>query len=143
MWLILQQEKPEDYVIATGEIHSVREFVEKAFKEAGIVISWEGSGVGEVGKESHTGKTLIKIDPRYFRPTEVDFLLGDPSKARSKLGWASTVTFAELVRIMVREDLKIAERDKVCQTEGFQTFNGFESEVNCEVSGVRSEEETP
>ena len=126
MWLILQQDTPEDYVISTGESHSVREFVEIAFKEVGISISWEGKGVHEIGKESITGKILIKIDPRYFRPTEVDFLLGDPSKARSNLGWEPTVTFSELVKIMVREDLKIAERDKVCQAEGYRTFNGFE-----------------
>ena len=126
MWLMLQQNEPEDYVIATGETHSVREFVESAFKEAGIVISWEGNGVNEVGKDSKTGKTLIKIDSRYFRPTEVDLLLGDPSKARSNLGWEPTVAFAELVKMMVREDMKEAERDQLCRKEGFQTFNGFE-----------------
>ena len=126
MWLMLQQDEPEDYVIATGETHSVREFVENAFKEAGILISWEGNGVDEIGKDSETGKTLIKIDPCYFRPTEVDLLLGDPSKARSNLGWEPTVTFSKLVKMMVREDLKEAERDKLCQTEGFQTFNDFE-----------------
>ena len=126
MWLMLQQDKPEDYVIATGETHSVREFVEIAFKEAGMVIFWEGKGANEVGKDSKTGKTLIRIDSRYFRPTEVDFLLGDPSKARSNLGWKPTVTFTELVKMMVREDLKEAERDQLCRNEGFQTFNGYE-----------------
>jgi len=104
----------------------VREVVENAFKEASIVISWEGNGVNEIGKDSKTGKTLIKIDSRYFRPTEVDFLLGDSSKARSNLRWEPTVTFSELVKMMVREDLKEAERDQLCRNEGFQTFNGFE-----------------
>jgi GDPmannose 4,6-dehydratase len=126
MWLILQQDEPNDFVIATGEAHSVREFVENAFQEVDMPVIWEGSGVQEIGKDSGTGKTLVQIDPRYFRPTEVDYLLGDPSKARSKLGWEPTVSFDELVKMMVREDLKEAERDQLCQTEGFQTFNQFE-----------------
>jgi len=126
MWLILQQNEPDDFVIATGEAHSVREFVEKAFQEVGMPVTWEGSGVQEIGKDSGTGKTLVQIDPGYFRPTEVDYLLGDPSKARSKLGWEPTVSFDELVKMMVREDLKEAKRDQLCQNEGFQTFNQFE-----------------
>jgi GDPmannose 4,6-dehydratase len=126
MWLMLQQDNPEDYVIATGETHSVKEFVENAFKVVGISISWEGNGIDEVGIDSKTGKILVKIDPRYFRPTEVDFLLGDPTKARTNLGWEPAVTFEKLVKMMVREDLKLAEKDKVCQDEGFRTFNGFE-----------------
>ena len=126
MWLMLQQADPDDYVIATGETHSVREFAEYAFRAMGIGIDWEGSGVNEVGKDSMTGKVLVKIDPSYFRPTEVDILLGDSSKARSKLRWKPVVTFKELVEMMVREDLKQAERDKLCQAEGFRTFNGFE-----------------
>ena len=126
MWLILQQDEPDDFVIATGEAHSVREFVEKAFLEVGMPVTWKGSGVQEIGKDSGAGKTLVQIDPRYFRPTEVDYLLGDPSKARSKLGWEPTVSFDELVKMMVREDLKEAERDQLCQSEGFQTFNQFE-----------------
>ena len=126
MWLVLQQEEPEDYVIATGESHSVREFVEKAFGEIGIKIVWEGSGADETGKDSETGKSLVKIDPGYFRPTEVDFLLGDPTKARSKLGWEPTVSFDELVKMMVREDLKEAEKDRLCKKAGFRTYNQFD-----------------
>ena len=126
MWLMLQQEDPEDYVIATGESHSVREFVEKAFGEIGIKIVWEGSGADETGKDSEAGKSLVKIDPDYFRPTEVDFLLGDPTKARSKLGWEPTVSFDELVKMMVREDLKDAEKDRLCEKAGFRTYNQFD-----------------
>jgi GDPmannose 4,6-dehydratase len=126
MWMILQQDEPDDFVIATGEAHSVREFVEKAFLEVGMPVTWEGSGVQEIGKDSGTGKTLVQIDPRYFRPTEVDYLLGDASKARSTLGWEPTVSFDGLVTMMVREDLKEAEKDQLCQSEGFRTFNQFE-----------------
>jgi len=126
MWLVLQQEDPEDYVIATGESHSVREFVEKAFGEIGIKIVWGGSGADETGKDSETGKSLVKIDPGYFRPTEVDFLLGDPTKARSKLGWEPTVSFDELIKMMVREDLKEAEKDRLCKKAGFRTYNQFD-----------------
>jgi GDPmannose 4,6-dehydratase len=107
MWRILQQEAPDDYVLATGESHSVREFVELAFAEIGKKIAWEGSGADEKGLDSETGKTLVAIDPRYFRPTEVDHLCGDPSKARNKLGWSHAVTFPELVSEMVASDLKI------------------------------------
>jgi GDPmannose 4,6-dehydratase len=126
MWLVLQQEQPEDYVIATGESHSVREFVEKAFGEIETKIVWEGSGADETGKDSETGKSLVKIDPGYFRPTEVDFLLGDPTKARLKLGWEPTVSFDELIKMMVREDMKEAERDRLCKKAGFRTYNQFD-----------------
>ena len=126
MWLMLQQEDPEDYVIATGESHSVREFVEKAFGEIGIKIVWEGSGADETGKDSEAGKSLVKIDRSYFRPTEVDFLLGDPTKARSKLGWEPAVSFDELIKMMVREDLKEAEKDRLCKKAGFRTYNQFD-----------------
>jgi GDPmannose 4,6-dehydratase len=126
MWLMLQQKEAEDFVIATGKSHSVRAFVEKAFQEVGIAITWEGSGVDEVGKDSESGKIIVKIDPRYFRPTEVDFLLGDPSKAKDKLGWEPKVSFDTLVKMMVREDLKEAERDQLCSSAGFRTFNQFE-----------------
>jgi GDPmannose 4,6-dehydratase len=141
MWLILQQDEPDDFVIATGEAHSVREFVERAFLEAGIELEWRGSGIEEVGivagmnkdpRGSNSGlrfkigDEVVCIDSGYFRPTEVDYLLGDPSKARSKLGWEPTVSFDELVKMMVREDLKEAERDQLCQSEGFETFNQFE-----------------
>ncbi len=126
MWLMLQQEQPEDFVIATGEAHSVREFVEKAFKEINIKIDWEGINVDEVGKDSNTGEILVQIDPRYFRPTEVDFLQGDYTKAREKLGWEPKVSFNDLVKLMVEEDLKEAERDRLCKREGFRMFNQFE-----------------
>ncbi|RSD35380.1 MAG: GDPmannose 4,6-dehydratase [Methanohalophilus sp.] len=105
MWLMLQQDEPEDFVIATGEMHSVREFVELAFREVGIEIEWKGEGVDEVGLDSETGKVLVEIDPRYYRPTEVELLIGDPSKAREKLGWNSNVGFNELVSFMVKKDL--------------------------------------
>ncbi|MDK2892485.1 GDP-mannose 4,6-dehydratase [Methanohalophilus sp.] len=106
MWLMLQQDEPDDYVIATGETHSVREFVELAFREVGIEIEWKGEGVDEVGVNSETGKVLIEIDPRYYRPTEVDILIGDPTKAKEKLGWEANVGLQELVRIMVEGDMK-------------------------------------
>ena len=104
MWLMLQQEKPDDYVIATGENHSVREFTEKAFHALDISVSWKGTGVDESGVDAKTGKTIVRIDPKYFRPTEVDQLLGDPAKAKKALGWKPTVTFDELVEIMVKAD---------------------------------------
>ena len=126
MWLMLQQDKPEDFVIATGESHSVREFLEKAFMEVGIEIAWEGSGLNEIGKDVSTNKILVQIDPRYFRPTEVDFLLGDPSKAKKKLGWEAKVSFDDLVKIMVREDLKEAERDQLCKDAGFSLYTHYE-----------------
>ncbi|MBI2523166.1 GDP-mannose 4,6-dehydratase [Candidatus Woesearchaeota archaeon] len=105
MWLMMQQDKPEDFVIATGEAHSVREFVEKSFGIAGIEIRWEGKGVNEKGIDSKTGKPLVRVDPRYFRPAEVDELVGDSSYARKKLGWKSKTSFDELVKIMVNYDL--------------------------------------
>ncbi|RNI15805.1 GDP-mannose 4,6-dehydratase [Methanohalophilus sp. RSK] len=105
MWLMLQQEEPEDFVIATGETHSVREFVELAFREVGIDIEWKGEGVDEVGADRVTGRVLVEIDPRYYRPTEVELLIGDPSKAREKLGWNSNVGFEELVNMMVKGDM--------------------------------------
>ncbi len=105
MWLMLQQDAPDDYVLATGEAHSVREFVERAFSHVGITISWRGSGVEETGVEDLTGQALVSIDPRYFRPTEVDLLLGDASKAKRHLGWSHNTQFAELVREMVEADL--------------------------------------
>jgi GDPmannose 4,6-dehydratase len=106
MWLILQQEQPDDYVIATGETHSVREFVERAFAAAGITIAWEGSGLNEKAYDINTGKVVVTINPRYFRPTEVDMLCGDSSKAHHKLGWKPRINFEELVRMMVAADLK-------------------------------------
>ncbi|HWR39073.1 MAG TPA: GDP-mannose 4,6-dehydratase [Patescibacteria group bacterium] len=120
MWLILQQPEPDDFVIATGETRSVREFVELAFKNLGMNIEWRGIGVEEQGLDQETGQVLVKIDPRYYRPTEVDLLWGDPGKAREKLGWEPKVTFKDMVRMMVREDLKRAERDILCKDHGYQ-----------------------
>ena len=125
-WLMLQQETPGDYVIATGESHSVREFVEKAFREIGMDIAWEGSGLGETGVDDKTGRILVAVDPRYFRPTEVESLLGDASRARSELGWEPAVSFDELVADMVREDIREAEQDRLCHDAGFQTFRRCE-----------------
>jgi GDPmannose 4,6-dehydratase len=106
MWLMLQQDKPDDYVVATGETHSVREFTELAFGEAGIDIEWEGEGVDETGRDADSGKILVEVDPMFYRPTEVDLLIGDPSKAREKLGWERKVSFEELVRMMVKSDMR-------------------------------------
>jgi GDPmannose 4,6-dehydratase len=111
MQLILQQDKPDDYVLATGEMHSVREFIELAFAEIGRKIVWHGRGVDERGVDDKTGHALVKIDPRYFRPTEVDLLLGDPSKARKVLGWKHEITFPRLVKEMVASDLKKVAAD--------------------------------
>jgi GDPmannose 4,6-dehydratase len=124
-WLMLQQDQPEDYVIATGEQHSVREFVEQAAAELGMRIAWRGEGVDEKGYDDQ-GCCRIAVDPRYFRPTEVETLLGDPSKAKTQLGWAPRTTFRELVREMVREDLKSAERDELIKHHGFRTFDHHE-----------------
>ena len=125
-WLMLQQDKPDDYVIATGEQHAVREFVELAGHELGMDIQWKGRGTEEKGIDKHTGKVVIAVDPVYFRPTEVEALLGDPSKARKKLGWKSRRSFKQLVTEMVHMDLNEAQRDELCQKEGFRTFNHFE-----------------
>jgi GDPmannose 4,6-dehydratase len=125
-WLMLQQEKPEDFVIASGEQHSVKEFIEAAFHEVGIHVSWKGEGILEKGYERDTDKIIVEVDKRYFRPTEVDTLLGDPSKAKEKLGWSPRVTFKELVSEMVREDLKEAERDQLCKREGFKVMKYHE-----------------
>ena len=112
MWLILQNDKPDDFVIATGEMHTVREFCDLAFKEVGINLRWEGEGIDEVGINDETGEILIEVDPQYFRPTEVDQLLGNPAKATKELGWNPTKTsFETLVKEMVREDLKLVEKE--------------------------------
>lgn len=105
MWLMLQQPKPDDYVLATGETHSVREFVNLAFAEAGFTIEWSGEDINEIGRDSKSGRTLVEVDPRFFRPTEVDLLIGDPTKAREVLGWQATTKFEALVREMVQHDL--------------------------------------
>jgi len=121
-WLMLQQDKPEDFVIATGVQYSVRQFVEIAAKELGIIIRWEGADVDEKGYDEQ-GRCIIQVDPRYFRPTEVETLLGDPTKAHQKLGWKPKITFHELVSEMVREDLKGAERDELVKKHGYQAFD--------------------
>jgi GDPmannose 4,6-dehydratase len=120
MWLMLQQEQPEDFVIATGQTTKVRDFVQQAFCEIGVEIKWQGSGVDEKGLDQATGNVLIEVDPRYFRPTEVELLLGDPSKAKVKLGWEAKTTLSELVAMMVQEDLKSAQRDVLCEENGFE-----------------------
>ncbi len=111
MWLMLQQSEPDDYVVATGETHSVREFAEKVFARLGMPLQWQGSGIHEKGVDVGTGKIIIEIDPRYFRPTEVDLLLGDPTKAKRQLDWEPKTDFEELVAMMVDADLAQAERE--------------------------------
>ncbi len=126
MWMMLQQDEPDDYVLASGEAHSVREFVEKAFQEIGRRIEWEGSGVDEVGRDAENGDVLVQVDHKYFRPTEVEILQGDFSKARTRLGWKPTVSFAEMINRMVKEDLKQTERDIFCEQQGYRTFRNLE-----------------
>ena len=121
-WLMLQQAAPEDYVIASGQQHSVREFVGRAASHVGMKIEWRGSGVEEQGVDVGTGRSVVKIDPRYFRPTEVDSLLGDASKARAQLGWKAQISFDTLVQEMVESDLDIARRDALVAREGFKTY---------------------
>ena len=118
MWRILQQESPDDYILATGETHSVREFVELAFSHVGRCIEWKGSGVDEVGIDAASGDTLVKIDSRYFRPTEVDLLLGDPSKAHRILGWKHTIMFPDLVSDMLKSDLKVVAGESLVRGIG-------------------------
>lgn len=136
-WLMLQQEAPEDYVIATGEQHSVRDFVNAAAAELGVSLRWEGTGVDEVaivdavpaGADRggmKVGTTIVRVDPRYFRPTEVETLLGDPTKAKEKLGWEPKTTFSELVAEMMRYDLEEARRDELCKSEGFTVLSHHE-----------------
>jgi GDPmannose 4,6-dehydratase len=124
-WLMLQQEAPEDFVIATGVQYSVREFVDAAAHEIGLPISWKGSGVEEKGYNEN-GRCIVAVDPRYFRPTEVETLLGDPSKAKEKLGWEPRTTFKQLVAEMMREDLKSAERDELVKRHGFSAYDYHE-----------------
>lgn len=136
-WLMLQQKVPEDYVIATGEQHSVRTFVDRAAKELGITLSWHGSGAEETGVvekieatlvdlKVEPGAIVVRVDPRYFRPTEVETLLGDPEKAKIKLGWTPSISFESLVSEMVRSDLEEAQKDALCLNEGFSTYNYHE-----------------
>jgi GDPmannose 4,6-dehydratase len=122
-WLMLQQDKPEDFAISTGVQYSVRDFVNIAAKELGIELKWDGRGVDETGTDISTGKIIIRVDPRYFRPTEVETLLGDSTKAREKLGWTPKISFKELVKEMVTSDLNDAKKDELCKKEGFSTYN--------------------
>jgi GDPmannose 4,6-dehydratase len=124
-WLMLQQEEPEDFVIATGEQYSVRDFVNAAARELGLQVRWEGIGIDEKGYDDN-GNCIVSVDPRYFRPTEVETLLGDASKAKEKLGWQSKTSFEELVKEMVREDLKKSERDELVKSHGYYTNNYHE-----------------
>jgi GDPmannose 4,6-dehydratase len=125
-WLILQQAQPEDFVIATGRQCSVRDFVDMAFAEVGIALDWQGEGADERGVDRSSGKVLVQIDPKYFRPTEVDTLLGDPSKAREKLGWRAKTSVKEMVMEMVRADLRDAQKDELCKREGYRVYDYFE-----------------
>jgi GDPmannose 4,6-dehydratase len=121
-WMMLQEPQPDDFVIATGEQHSVREFVEQTGSVLGMNIQWRGSGLDEEGFDTRTGRVLIKIDPRYFRPTEVETLLGDSTKARTRLGWTPEVGFGDLVKEMVAADVELARRDAVIAREGFKSY---------------------
>lgn len=134
-WLILQQPKPEDFVIATGQQQSVREFVEIAARALGIEITWEGTGIDEIGRvasnadadgDAQPGEIIVRIDPRYFRPTEVETLLGDSAKARKQLGWEPKISFEEMVKEMVQQDMSIAERDALTARRGYKTFSYHE-----------------
>jgi GDPmannose 4,6-dehydratase len=126
MWLMLQQKEPDDYVMATGVTTTVRDFITMAFAEAGIALQWQRQGVDEKGIDSKTGKVLVEIDPRYFRPAEVELLIGDSSKARQKLGWKPKVQLPELVKMMVESDTELAEREVHLKKGGFKTENYYE-----------------
>lgn len=121
-WLMLQQAVPEDYVIATGQQYSVRDFINLAAKELNVTLEWKGKGSQEKGYDVATGLCLVAVDPRYYRPTEVETLLGDAAKAKIKLGWEPTITFEMLVKEMVAEDLKLARKDALCEKEGFSVY---------------------
>jgi len=121
MWRMLQQEKPEDFVLATGVTTTIREFAERAFAEVGITLGWSGRGVDEVGRDTKTGNTVVSVDPTYFRPTEVDFLIGDATKARKKLGWKPTLDLQQMIGEMIASDLEEARKDQHLQSGGFKT----------------------
>lgn len=126
MYLMLQQPVADDYVVATGRQVSVRDFVNAAFKEVGVELAWRGSGSAEQGVDRSSGKIQVEVDPRYFRPTEVDTLLGDPSKAKRELGWEAKTSLADMVKDMVAEDRRDAEKDELCKREGYRVFDYFE-----------------
>jgi GDPmannose 4,6-dehydratase len=133
-WLMLQQDQPDDFAIGTGEQHSVRDFVDTAANELGITLRWEGEGLDELGivvdnsndKGPKPGDVIVKVDPRYFRPTEVETLLCDPKKAKEELGWVPEITFKDLVAEMTREDLALAQKDVVIESAGFRSYRYFE-----------------
>jgi len=125
-WLMLQQDEPEDFCIATGVQYSVRDFVNAAYDHLRKTIRWEGEGVDEKGYDTETGQCIVAVDPRYFRPTEVETLLGDPTKAREKLGWVPKVTFDEMVHEMMENDLELAKRDALVKEHGFKAFDYHE-----------------
>ena len=124
MWRMLQQEEPEDFVLATGVTTTIREFTERAFAEVGIALEWSGNGVDETGRDAKSGNILVSIDPAYFRPTEVDILIGDASKAREKLGWQPTCNLQQMIEEMIKADLEEARKDQLLQSGGFQTNGG-------------------
>jgi GDPmannose 4,6-dehydratase len=126
MWLMLQQDQADDFVVATGKQYSVRQFVEMAFREVGIQIEWRGNGTEEVGLDAKTDAVRVAVDPRYYRPTEVETLLGDPSKAREQLGWTARTSLDVLVKEMVADDVNGAEKDEMLRREGFHTFDYYE-----------------
>ena len=126
MWLMLQQDKPDDYVMATGVTTTVRDFIAMSFKEAGMELKWEGVGVNERGIDVKTGKTLVEIDPRYFRPAEVELLIGDPTKAYEKMGWKPRVQLPELVKMMIDNDVKLAEKELHLKNGGYQVKSYYE-----------------
>lgn len=126
MWLMLQQDKADDYVLATGVTNTVRHFVDLAFAEVGIELNWEGEGVNEKGISKTTGEVLVEVDPKYFRPTEVDLLIGDPTKAKTELGWKHKYDLAALVKEMVQSDVKLFEKDRYLKEGGYQILNYFE-----------------
>lgn len=126
MWLMLQQDQPDDFVMATGVTTTVRDFISMSFKEAGIELEWKGSGVDEKAFDKATGKALVEIDPRYFRPAEVELLIGDPSKALVKLGWKPKVQLPELVKMMVANDIKLAEKELHLKSGGYAVKNYYE-----------------
>jgi GDPmannose 4,6-dehydratase len=126
-WLMLQQDEPEDFVIATGKQYSVKELIEIAARQLNISIRWEGEGPDEQGLEEKTGQVIVAVDPEYYRPTEVNELLGDAGKARSKLGWEPDISFEDMIREMIDADMEAAQKDYLCLKEGFQTFNHFDT----------------
>lgn len=126
MWLMLQQDTPDDYVMATGVTTTVRDFITMAFKEAGISIKWEGNGVEEKGIDIASNKVVVEIDPRYFRPAEVELLIGDPTKAKTKIGWEPKVQLPELVKMMVENDIKIAQKEQYLKDGGYKIQNYYE-----------------